>query len=252
MPRPKLRRSKPHAHHLVALFALATLLSACGAGGSGGPGGSSLTTLSAAVEGYTLNTGATLRAPSDNNPNLDLGNGSLSLTPDPRLTLNLATADSLLASMLAPFENPCPTGSSSNPTARGTGFGQIEVYQGTRLIGVLAHGNGHLDFEDPRLDLSVNTYLYSDRPVRLSGSCIEQGIRASYDMTLQRGWNVIRTEIVFDEALEPPLQVIVRNQTVAPLMPWLFLDLRTFSASSEPEGGASIREALRLAQRLLR
>jgi hypothetical protein len=218
-----LQRALPH---LALLFSTSLLISACGGGGAGGSptgGESSLTSVSGVVADYPFSSDAQLSAVALEVDNLTLATGNVRAGNPARVTLELLPASLIPARELQQLEPPCDGATLSDPNTRATAFTGVDVLQGTRLLGSLVHGDGDLDLDAGALSLTVYLYMFSDRPARFSGTCVEEGVVASYNLTLQRGWNIVTGQISLDAASESARLSLTRASN-ASATPWLFTE----------------------------
>lgn len=218
--------------HLLAWGSLVFLITACGGGGASGGGATSLSSISGPVVGYPFDSSANLQG-------FAILDGALLATG----TLTPTNSGASFTADLTPL-SLVPTSAYANPlmcnnmivspaTALITGVFILGAVDSGGVFGLLA--NTTVASGNPvTTDDKFYVYLLADRQATIRGTCMEDGISATFLLDLKRGWN--RAEVAFTliDGFGLPIAQTWRVTESNANSTWVFTELATFSGAVQP------------------
>lgn len=230
----------------LLLAALAFLLASCGAttndstGGGHTPG---LTSVIGPVVGYPYAGAATVQAFAPND-GAQLVSGTLFPSPSSRIEGSLTPVANIPASS---FVNPffCNNAVVTPSSMQTTGVLLLGVADSGGVFGAVIRATA----ADPFLgDLQAGDMIYGYIAATVAGSvtgsCVFDGINATYDIGLSSGWNYLSARIDAVDSFGNPTAITYSNASPTSSSYWVYGEGIVTASSDKARGVIAIRKGL--------
>lgn len=217
---------KPARSIIVALVSFALFASACSGGGNengDAGGGSSFTSISGSVVGYPYKGTASVQAFAPND-GAQLLSGTLQSPPAPRVQGTLTPLDLIPASS---FANPyfCNATTVSPRSLRTTGVIAVGVADSGGVFGLLVRATTNDPYSSASVGDRLHGFVVATSSGSVSGNCVVDGLNATYDIDLDRGWNDLSARIDAVDSLGQPVAVTYTSEAPLASATWYYSDL---------------------------